>query len=185
MYKAMSETDSLTEDLPECLYAKPMSFNFNASNVFDYKSLTFLLYSTAGKDAYAELQSIERMYLDLAARHEDLNDSAIERQKESAELHQQNIINEKTSFETIVQLLGPELSARLRDHLRAVVIRIELDEQRYLHAYRALIEVLDEYFGEKIVLRKLESKKKFEKENLPPLPAVFQTYLEKVKAESA
>lgn len=179
-YKSMS----VMGDLPECLYAKPMSLNFNESNVFDYKSLSFLLLLPAGVDAYTELQVIERKYFDLAARHEDLNNSAIERQKVTAELHQNNRINEQTPFETIVQLIGPELSARLRDHLRAVVVRVAADERSYVHAYSALKKVLADYFGDEVTLSEFEIPKKFAKENIPSIPIVFQPYLNKVIAES-
>jgi len=75
-------------NVPEWCYAKPIGFNFNPSNVFDFKSLRFLLTSSTGRRAYERLQLIERTYLDIMARHADLNSSAIDIQKELARLHQ-------------------------------------------------------------------------------------------------
>jgi len=162
---------------PEWCYAKPMAFNFNPSNIFDFKSLSFLLSTETGRNAYQGLQLIERTYLDFTARHADLNSSALELQKTTAELFRTHLNLTSATLETMESMLGPELPARVKSHLQALVIRIDRDERRYLKVFDELNTVMDQLFGDKAEKSKLIIPEKFKKDNLPDYPNRLKKYL--------
>ena len=66
-------------DAPDWVYAKPLSFSFSSSNLFDFKSLAFLLSTATGRAAFERLQFTERTYLDITARLSDFHSSEIGR----------------------------------------------------------------------------------------------------------
>ena len=162
---------------PFWLYAKPMGFHFNAANVFDFKSLGFLLATEAGMKIYGRLQFLERTYLDFTGRLEDINTSALELQKESVPVYREK---RDITFEEMENKLGPELIGRTNDQQCAVVLRLERDGPRYLKFYAQLNDALAKIFkGEKGFkkLPQLDTVTKFCEDQLPALPAVFVPYL--------
>ncbi|HLP98990.1 MAG TPA: hypothetical protein VK149_11130 [Sideroxyarcus sp.] len=180
-YAFQSSVDHVNSGIPsapEWCLAKPMGFNFNPSNVFDYKSLSFLLSKQSGRDAYQQLQLVERTYLDLMARHSDLNSSAIDIQKAISEL--QNTIGniQNISLNSLESHVSAELVYRVRDQLRAVALRIDQDEQRYFDALNALNQALQEILGNDAIIPFLTISEKLKKEKLPPLPHALRSYVD-------
>lgn len=174
---SMNAMAKIMPNEPEWCYAKPMTFNFDPSNTFDFKSLSFLLSIETGRSAYEGLQFIERTYLDLMARHADLNASALELQKATAEIFRTHLNMAATTFETMEGMLGPELPTRVRSHLQAVVIRIDRDEQRYAKVFNDLNAEMNKLFGENVKLSKLTIPEKCKKDNLPDFPNKLKAYL--------
>jgi hypothetical protein len=162
---------------PEWCLAKPMGFNFNSSNVFDYKSLAFLLSKQIGRNAYQQLQFVERTYLDLIARHSDLNGSAIDTQKTMSELPKKLANFRDISLKSLEPHLGVELIYRVRDQLRAVALRVDQDEQRYMDSYNMLNNALEEILGKSAKIPFIEIPDKFKKDNLPSLPESLRSYV--------
>lgn len=165
---------------PEWAYAKPIGFNFDESNRFDFGSLVFLLSKETGRAAFERLQLTERTYLDLMARHSDFNNSVIELQKTLA-FHRQH--GNAGTFEQMESSAGPELVARVRDHQRAIVLRIDRDEQRYSKAYNLLNDAMTDLFGSKACLPQTAIQEKFLQKNLPPLPPALRGYVDEVPKE--
>ncbi|MDE2118806.1 MAG: hypothetical protein KGJ19_09450 [Betaproteobacteria bacterium] len=175
---SIAQVDAVIPGAPEWCLAKPMGFNFNSSNVFDYKSLGFLLSKESGRIAYQQLQFVERTYLDLMARHSDLNSSAIDTQKAMSELHSKIANLQNIPLKSLEPHLGFELTYRTRDHLRTVALRVDQDEQRYKNAFNVLNDALKETLSNDAKIPFLEIPDKFKKENLPPLPESLRSYVD-------
>ena len=174
--QALAVTDAgLGGVAPEWMYAKPISFTFNESNTINFKSLAFLLGEKKGREAFARLQFVERTFLDLAGRHKDYQESASEIQSAAAK-----IISSVANLddEGLEQMLGKEITARMRDQQHAIVLRLELDDQRYIQAYNVLSDAMAEKFCGYERLPQLVLREKYRKENLPAWPTVFKTYLD-------
>jgi hypothetical protein len=174
---SIAKVDAGIPGAPEWCLAKPMGFNFNSSNVFDYKSLGFLLFKQIGRDAYQQLQFVERTYLDLMARHSDLNSSAIDTQKKMSELQNKIANFQDISLMSLEPHLGVELIFRVRDQLRAVAHRVDQDEQRYMDAHNMLNNALEAILGKNAKIPFIEIPEKFKKDNLPPLPESLRSYV--------
>ena len=166
---------------PEWMFVKPVGFNFNESNVFDFKSLAFLLSTPTGRAAFERLQFTERTYLDLMARHSDFNNSAQEIQRAVSTVFREN---GNATVEAMRGNLGPELIARVCDHQRAVVLRVDRDEQRYRNAFNLLNDVMSEMFGSKAKMSQVIIPEKFEQANLPALPTSLRDYVDSVPKDS-
>lgn len=167
-------------DAPEWAFAKPIGFNFNESNVFDFGALVFLLSTETGKAAFERLQFTERTYLDLMARHSDFNNSAIELQQTLAFYRQHG---HTATLEEMERIIGPELIARVRDHQRAIVLRVDRDEQRYRTATNELNEALTAMFGNKASLSQVTIPERYVQTNLPSLPPALRAYVDSVPKE--
>ena len=159
------------------MFAKPMGYNFNPSNVFDFKALVFLLSTKSGREAFGRLQFVERTYLDFVARHTDLNASAQELQKAMAPIHREK---GNISIPEMEKQLGLELTTKVRSHLQAVVLRTDRDEERYKKAYIQHNKVMFETFGKDVRMPELSMTEKFTNASLPPLPASLVTYLNSI-----
>lgn len=176
----LASLDKAMPNAPECFLAKPMGFNFNPANVYDFKSLGFLLSTSTGRRSYEYLQLTERTYLDFMARHTDLNDSAISLQKEMSQLHRNMAGFSELSLNSVESHLSPELVAGCRDHLRSVALRIDRDEQRYQNAFKQLNEALIDILGNEAKLDSYEIPSKFRQANLPPLPQSLRSYVDQI-----
>lgn len=164
-------------DAQEWAYARPIAFKTTESNLLDFKSLAFLLSTQAGRGAFERLQFTERTYLDLIARLSDFNSSAQELQRTLAPYTREH---PTTTLEAIETYLGPELTARVRDHQRACVLRFDRDEQRYRKALDMLNIAMSEMFGPRAAMSVPTVPDKYNQENLPPLPPALQVYLDSV-----
>lgn len=175
---SIARVDAGIPGAPEWCLAKPMGFNFNSSNVFDYKSLGFLLSKQTGRDAYQQLQFAERTYFDLMARHSDLNSSAIDTQKAMSELPNKIANFQEIPLKSLEPHLGFELVYRVNDHLRAVALRVDQDEHRYVDAHNMLNNALEDILGKDAKTPFLQLHDKLKKENIPPLPKSLRSYVD-------
>jgi hypothetical protein len=175
---SIAQVNAGIPNAPEWCLAKPMGFNFNPSNVFDYKSLGFLLSGKTGRVAYQQLQLIERTYQDLMARHSDLNGSAIDIQKAVSELQSKVANPHEISLSLLETLIGSELIHRVRDQLRAVALRVDQDEHRYLDALTMLNNALEDLLDKNAKTSPPIIPDKFIKTNLPPLPESLRSYID-------
>ena len=164
----------------EWMLAKPIGFNFHESNTFDFKSLTFLLATRSGREIFAQLQFIERAYLDIMARHTDFNDSALELQKTLAPFHREH---GSASIAAMEAHIGLELIARVRDQQRAVVLRVDRDEGFYRIVFDKLSALLIELYGTKAEMPKADILDKYKQVNLPPLPPSLRAYVDSIPKE--
>lgn len=176
----LASLDKAMPNAPECFLAKPMGFNFNPANVYDFKSLGFLLSTSIGRRSYEYLQLTERTYLDFMARHTDLNNSATDFQKEMSQLNRNLAGFLELPLNSVESHLSPELVARGRDHLRAVALRIDRDEQRYQNAFKLLNDALRDILGDDTSLDNFEIPSKFRQANLPLLPQSLRSYLDQI-----
>jgi len=71
----------------------------------------------------------------------------------------------------------------VRDHQRAVVLRIDRDEQLYMKAFNELNEAVKENFGGNAKMSSIAIPDKFKQEKLPRLPGVLRTYVDQVPKE--
>jgi len=173
----VTQMDAGIPDAPEWALAKPMGFNFNSSNVFDYKSLGFLLSKESGRNAYQQLQYVERTYLDLMAWHSDLNSSVLDIQKAMNELSKKIANFQDIPLESLEPHLGLDLY-RVRDFLRGVALRVDQDESRYMDAHNMLNKALHEMLGKNATIPFIRIPDELKKENLPPFPKSIQSYLD-------
>jgi hypothetical protein len=168
---------------PEWLLGRPMSFGFCDSNVINFESLSFLLAKRkqsllrAGREAFGYLQILSRTYQDMRGRQEDFNRAARDIQEGIAQAFKSGV-NSETPYDEMAKILGSELTSRSRDHLRAVALRMELDERRYVMAYNLLNECMGQIFGKDAMIPFKDRQEKFESINLPPWPKALKTHLD-------
>jgi hypothetical protein len=177
----MNHVHQAIADTPEWALAKPIGFNSSESNLFDFKSLAFLLSTPTGRGAFEKLQSVERTYLDFMARLSDFNGSAQELQRTLAALHREQA---NPTWEAMERHIGPELRARVRDHQRSVVLRLDRDEQRYRNTFAMLNSVMAEMFGSEGTMSEPTTAERFQPANLPPLPPPLRAYVDSVPADT-
>ncbi|BCK87355.1 hypothetical protein MIZ01_1133 [Sideroxyarcus emersonii] len=172
IYNSIATTKSAQiPGAPDWSFVKPLGFNFNPSNVFDFKSIDFLLTSPSGKDVYQHLQLLERTYLDLMARYNDLNGSAIELQKTMSGIIQIKFNYQHPSFQTMEYEIGPELIGRVISQQHSVIVRLVRDEARYSKIFGMLQNELLTRFGVEVIGNNVhEIPVAYRKSNLPKLP---------------
>ncbi|TDK65970.1 hypothetical protein [Sapientia aquatica] len=168
MYKSLDDINTKLNGEPEWVLAKPISYDFNSSNVFDYKSLAFLLSIQSGREVFTRLQLAERAYLDLMSGLSEFNESALEKQKKMAtsQLGENNF----ASLGEIERYIGVELVARTRDQLRGIVVKLAHDESRYIKAFESLNRVLVEIFCPDYEVQKIVIQERHAIAQLPNLP---------------
>jgi hypothetical protein len=161
-----------------------MGFDFSQSNVFKFESLGFLLSTPNGRRAFENLQFVERTYLDLSARHMDFNATTQELQRSIATLHTRIANVENLPLKELEPLIGPELSARVIDHQRAIMLRIDRDEDRYTAAFVSLNDAMVERYGEEARMAAFTIPNGFRRDDLPPLPPMLRSYVDSIPATS-
>jgi len=176
----LAKASETRQGAPAWALLQPVGFNFNEGNLFEFKSLAFLLATEAGRGAFQQLQAIQRMYLDLTARHDDLDNSVQEAQQRLATCEADG---ENRSWDAVEKYLGPELIARVCSQLQNIVIRFDRDEDRYFEAFDMLNAVIGENFGGKVKLPRATIPEKYKKAGLPPLPTSLRNFLDLVVGE--
>jgi len=164
-------------DSPEWALARPMGFSITESNTFDFKSLAFLLSTETGREAFVHLQFAEQTYLDFIGRLTDFNQSAQEIQRTLAPFHQ---THGNATLGVMEVHLGPELCVRMRDHQRAIVLRLDRDENRYRKTFQLLRDEMTKRFDSKAAVLNLDVLERLTPEKLPPLPIALTEYLKTV-----
>lgn len=167
---------------PEWAFARPMGFNLSESNVFDFESLAFLLSTPDGRAAYESLQYVERTYLDLSARLSDYHTSTQELQRTLAPFTQAHA---DAGWQAMTDHLGPELVGRVRDHQRALMLRLDRDETRYWKAHTLLGDVMTKTFGSDATMSLPKIPHRYKQENLPALPPPLRAFVDAIPNEEA
>jgi hypothetical protein len=189
MYRRVMRRDlhraaRMLPNAPDWILPRPIGFEFSESNAFDFKSLSFLLASRnketleIGRLAFSRLQALEKTYEDMRRRHADLHESAKELQQAISKAHQARE-NDEVLYSEMEGLLGVELVSRTASQLRAVCVRLEFDELRYINTHGLLNRLVGKIFGAKAMLPLLVAKG----ENLPAWPHSLSTYLNNVRAD--
>ncbi|WP_034303631.1 hypothetical protein [Herbaspirillum sp. RV1423] len=149
---------------PIWAYAKPLIFTFSSNSLPDLKTLQFLLAHPEGQVAFTKMQVLERAYKDLANAHTFYI--------ETSEALQNKIENIEpgASWQVDADAIGPRLTAKARDALLAILIRIN-DEQLYLDTRDSLAQAATAYFKGKLTIGEIAvHNEKLKTENLPSLP---------------
>lgn len=167
-------------EAPDWVLASPMPFTFDEGAVFDFPDLAFLADDSTGRTALRLLLMAQQRHSDLRARLGELHVSAIELQKASVPIWRDNI---NATYADMERDFGPELVARVRAQLRAVVVRTECDPETYESAFSALDAALTERFGKKIWKQDIRPLPQFEVRNLPALPEALRLQVEEASKE--
>jgi hypothetical protein len=156
--------------------ARPFRFTFSPIESFDLKSLIFLFDKNEGRDAFTQLQLVERTFLELAGAHIDLHESAQEVQTELSK----HANDGDASWLVYGLHLGPALSAKAGDNLISALLRTDRDEDRYIECMRLLDLAALTIFRKDLPKNRLIQREEFKKNRLRTLPDVVRAGLDSV-----
>ncbi|MFJ3058237.1 hypothetical protein [Herbaspirillum sp. NPDC087042] len=147
-------------------YFQPHRFTFGKVDYPDLPSLRFLLSEETGRQAFAKIQAVIRIYMNLVDIHDELNKDLIEfRDLEEKEKKSpsSSILNDTTNL--IVDL----------------VHHLETDERQFVDCLDALREALVANFSDDLGLKEFACPDKaYLAENLPPWPPHFISAIQKM-----
>jgi hypothetical protein len=168
--------------IPIWMCEQPSAFKFTDGQLFDFKSLSFLLTSKNGMAAFEALQVISETHFDLKAWYEALNESAIDYQRT---IHDALPSKHGHTVAEIEASIPGDLKGRLGTQQQAVAVRVHQNEARYRKAYKRLRDSLVDEFSDAVKFGELEILDKFKEANLPPLPHELLAYIESVPPDQA